>query len=198
MFRRLTDHTAARKTRISLVNMRLIDIPPCESLVFVKFKQGRRGDQSQKFPIVKSTVCFTDPLLFDYEMGRHSKPLRLSFRFENPHNARFTRYGVVEIDVMQRIIDCNFAIRILLSDCSYNTYFTATLHVPGEAPFPRQSCPAEEPRSLPTSSSSSSASTSDVLYSTIPMAISRETFDRLEREVDLMLADVLTNGDIVM
>jgi hypothetical protein len=205
MFRRLLDHGATRKSKISLTNMKLIDIPPCQSLVFMKFKQGRHGGQSQKLPITKAAVYFANPLLFDYEMpvdatACHPKPLRLSFQLENPYSTRFTRYGIAEIDVMQCILDGRFDIRVLLRDCSYNTYFMATLHIVGQAPFPtRPSCSIDEsPPRESAASSSSSTSTSDALYAAVPMAISRETFDRLERQVDLMLAELINSDRLLV
>jgi hypothetical protein len=96
--------------------MHLIDIPPHQSLLFVKIKQGRTGWKSNKFPVGKSTVALPEPIFFDYEFPsdpftRHTKPLRLSFRFETSHHAGFTRYGIVELDLTQAILDCQFDLK---------------------------------------------------------------------------------------
>jgi hypothetical protein len=186
--------------------MRLIDIPPHQSLVFMRFKQGRVGGCSKKLPIVNHTVTFAEPLAFDYKMpqnpsARHPKPLRLSFRFENVYNSGFTRYGIAEIDVMQRILDNDFSIRILLSDCSYNTYFVATLTVPGGSPFADGTVnrsatdTAPSPTLVRSRSSSSSSAASDVLFEASPVRVSRERFDELETQVDLLFASIINGED---
>jgi hypothetical protein len=182
--------------------MKLIDIPPHQSLVFAKFKQGRTGGRSRQYPIVKTTVFFAEPLLFDYEMpsdplSRHPKPLRLSFRFEDWRNSHFKRYGIAELDVMQHILAGQFNIKILLSDCSYNTYFTAQLQLPEGSPFLRNCVCPQVPEVVASSAStdsgasSSSSSLSDVLFDATPVRISRARFDELEKQVDLMLADII-------
>jgi hypothetical protein len=218
MFRRLRAHAnPAGKTKIHLNDMRLTNVPPNQCLIFLKCKQGRTGFESRKYPILGNTVIFAEPLIFDYEMphdlrAHHPKPLRLSFRMENPSSSGFTRYGIAEFDVMQCIVDSEFELHLLLSDCAYNTYFRATLVLPEGSPFPTitakvAAIQATTPASLPlmrkkiespavkSSEVSSSSSYSNRLFETAPVRVSREKFDQLEKQVDLMLAGIINAGD---
>jgi hypothetical protein len=135
---------------------------------------------------------------------------------ENPSSSGFTRYGIAELDVMQYVLDARSTIRVLLSDCAYNTYFIATLQCPEGAPFPTAASEADvaevagvppSPLSLPPirpkfgiqaasfSQGSSSSSHSTQLFDSVPVPISREKFDQLEKQIDLMLAGII-NADV--
>jgi hypothetical protein len=213
---------SASVAKIHLNDMKLVDIPPTQSLVYLRYKQGRSGAETRKYPILRNSVSFAEPIIFDYEMpsdrhSHHPKPLRLSFRMENPSNSGFTRYGIVELDVMQCILDSQFDLRFLLSECSYNTYFVAKLELPEGSPFPSsprsveflESTDASSPSSSgPPSTSrnvshpvsvlsqvSSSSSTSTMLFETAPVKVSREKFDQLEKQVDIMLAGIINGED---
>jgi hypothetical protein len=222
MFRRRNrlPSNATGKTKIRLDDMQLINIPPTQCLIFMKYKQGRTGSESRKYPISGNDVIFAEPLIFDYEMpherhAHHPKPLRLSFRMENPSSSGFTRYGIVELDLMQYTLDGEFNVRVLLADCAYNTYFLAKLQLPEGPPFLTaaseaavedatgnslaDSIPMMRPRagSLAASGSqgSSSSSSSTQLFERSPVPISRERFDQLEKQVDLMLAGIINADD---
>jgi hypothetical protein len=217
MFRRRRGQQASGsgRTKILLTDMKLIDIPPSQNLLYLKVKQGRTGAETRKFPIVKNSVSFKEPLLFEYEMprrptSRNPKPLRLSFRVENPLSSGFTRYGIAELDIMQLILDGASEIRVLLPVCSYNTWFTANFQLPEGSPFPREAAAPAPTDNIaqpswsntsdvsPTSSvssvseKSSSSSNSNRLYDTAPVKLPRETFDLLERQVDDILAGIIT------
>jgi hypothetical protein len=213
--------TGTGKTKIYLNDMKLVDIPPNQSLLFLRYKQGRAGSESRKYPIIRNFVIFAEPLIFDYDMplnpeSHHPKPLRLSFRLENGSNSGFTRYGVAELDIMQYLIDRQFEIRVLLSECSYNTYFIAKLQVPEGNPFSSldslsffessgeggtvSSAPPSTTRRTSALSGSqshvsSSSSNSMHLFETAPVKVSREKFDQLEKQVDLMLAGIINADD---
>jgi hypothetical protein len=198
-----------------LTDMKLIDIPPSQNLLYLKVKQGGTGAETRKYPIVRNSVVFKEPLLFEYEMprspnSRHPKPLRLSFRLENPLSSGFTRYGIAELDIMQLILDGASEVRVLLPVCSYNTWFTADFQLPEGSPFPHKaSAPASTDSQMTASWSdtsdaspslsfssvserSSSSSNSNRLYETAPVKLPRETFDLLERQVDDILAGIIT------
>jgi hypothetical protein len=132
---------------------------------------------------------------------------------ETPSSSGFTRYGVVEIDVMQCLLDARADVRALLQECAYNTHFAATLSAPEGSPFaappgaaapdadgdaPLSAPPARQKaaaQGAPFSQGSSSSSTSTRLFESAPVRISRERFDQLEKQVDLMLAGIINAGD---
>jgi hypothetical protein len=121
--------------------MRLIDIPPMNSLLFVKAKQGHRGIQTQKYPVEKTSVIFAEPLLFDYALPRdpsahRCKPLRLSFRRETSSRPGFVRFGICEINILEMVLAGQSEIRLLLTECVYNTYFMGKLVLPEGSPYP--------------------------------------------------------------
>ena len=126
---------------IELADMKLVDIPPAQNLVFFAAKQGRERVESDKYPIEKTTVNFTKPFLFSYEFpktpkGRRTDPLRISFRLE--HQASFSgfkRYGIVELDLTQCYLEDATKIRVLLSECAYNTYLVCELRFPNGPPY---------------------------------------------------------------
>jgi hypothetical protein len=162
----------------------------------MRYKQGRTGSESRKYPIVRNIVLFSEPLLFDYEMPRdpcahHPKPLRLSFRLENPSNSGFTRYGIVELDLRQYMI---------VGQCDQmpeGTPFpsarpSAVCEMAGES-APSSSGPSSARTAFSTGSSSSSNST--LLFETAPVKMPRERFDLLERQVDVMLAGIINAED---
>lgn len=132
---------------IELKSMRLVDIPPNQNMIFYAAKQGRNNHtrvESENYRIDKNTVDFEKPLVFEYEFpkmmrGKKTAPLRISFRMENPSVARssggFKRYGIVEIDITQHVLDNNFVIKSLLTDCDFNTYLVATLALPKGMPW---------------------------------------------------------------
>lgn len=126
---------------IELADMKLIDIPPTQNLVFFAAKQGRERVESDKYPIEKTTVTFTKPLVFAYNFpknpkGKHTDPLRISFRLENPSAfSSFKRYGIVELDITQCYLEDATKLRVLLSDCAYNTYLVCELRFPNGPPY---------------------------------------------------------------
>jgi hypothetical protein len=111
------------------------------------------------------------------------------------------RYGVVHVDVMQHILEGKSDIRILLSNCSYNTYLTANLHFPQGLPFSTsEGClpfaVTSEPLSHASDPVESSSTSSDTLFESTSIQISRERFDRLEKQVDDLLAEIINEEDI--
>jgi hypothetical protein len=213
MFRR----TKVVKTRIALMDMRLVDIPPMNTLLFLKAKQGRTGVQTPKYPIERTSVTFKEPVLLDYELpenplAHHPKPLRISFRRETTSKSGFTRYGNCEIDIMQMVLTNTTEIRLLLSDCPYNTYFLATLCLLEGCPYEpgviqtEIASTTEEQHSddsgsstLSTlssrrSSSETGAHTELSLINTAPVKISPDRFRELEQQVDDLLASIITNS----
>jgi hypothetical protein len=202
--------------------MKLVDIPQRQNFLFLKAKQGRVGVTTRKYPIANNSVIFVEPLIFDYELpedpsGHHPKPLRLSFRVENSSNSGFTRYGVCEIDIMKKILEDSSDIQVLLSECQFNTYFHARLHLPGGAPwssfpiielrrlseeFPdsegsAHSASTGQPRTTVTvQSSSSSNRLSTSLYDSSPVKITPAKFQELESQVDQLLAGIINEKQI--
>jgi hypothetical protein len=203
-------------TRIALMDMHLIDIPPMNSLLFVKAKQSRRGIHSSKYPVEKTTVIFSEPLLFDFNLPRdpgahRCRPLRLSFRRETSSRSGFARYGVCEVNVLEMILTGQSEIRYLLSDCMYNTYFIGRLALPEGSPYPEPElspCPSlyrdrqsssgsETPsdrafsRGSQGSSSDSSSRSRPSLFDSLPVKVSLERFLQLEEQVDGLLAGIV-------
>jgi hypothetical protein len=150
------------------------------------------------------------------EKSHHPKPLRLSFRVENSSNSGFTRSGIAELDIIQYLLDRQFEIRVLLSECSYNTYFIPKLQVSEASPFSSlDSLSFLEPSgeggtvsSAPPSTTrrtaalfaaqshvNSSSSNSTHLFETAQAKVSREKFDHLEKQIDIMLAGIINDDD---
>jgi hypothetical protein len=219
-----------KKVWIQISNMRLIDVPPNQCLMFLKAKQGRTGAATKKYAIVKNSVLFAEPLRLEYELpadgsARPVKPLRLSFRFENPSNSGYTRYGIVELDVAKCLSEGMTRIEMLLSECTYNSYFIALLGL----------CELGQPTGVTRSSSAgngvvvdgktsdesiSEASTSShtptntsmcsrsrrsedstssyrppTIYDMSPVKIPLEKFEFLEHQIDDLLASIINDPD---
>jgi hypothetical protein len=210
-----------RKITVHLQNLKLVDIPPMNNRFFIKAKQGRKGLETSKHQISKTTVTFTETLVFQYEMpndhlSRHPKPLRLSVRSENFSNSGFSRYGFIELDIMAMVLAETRDFRVLLANCPYNTYLVARLELPEGNPFPSYSAPASIVNSNSSSpftlevvstshcsgtagdSSSGGYSSSDELFETSPIKVSRVEFDDLEKQVDDLLAGVIVGDQTAM
>jgi hypothetical protein len=186
------------KLRVVLGQMQLIDIPPSQSQVYARIKQGRHVVETKRLPIIKNTVSF-DSVAFDYRFptGSHGRPIRLSFRLEKQIGSGFSRYGIAELDVMQLRAERASDIRIPLSECAFASVLVAKLEVPDDVRERRWTTEAAMTLAPRTASSApSSSSTSGDLFEELPVKMSRERFYALESQVDEILADMI-NGQVL-
>lgn len=124
--------------KILITNMKLIDMPPNQNRVFIKIKQGQVCCTTRSFPIVQNQVIFQEPVEFNFNTSvafhtHKKKLLRFSFRYELANGSGFARYGAVEINPMQAVKEGNGEVKILLENCSYNTYFLCLIISSDEA-----------------------------------------------------------------
>lgn len=175
-----------RSTRtIELKSMRLVDIPPNQNPVFYAAKQARNNCrvESESYHIDKNTVDFEKGLVFEYDFpkaphGKKTAPLRISFRMENPSGA-FKRYGIVEIDVTQHILDNNFMIKSILTDCDFNTYLVAVLSLPKGMPWQLERAGGSDEVGSTSHTGSDSASDPVTVYSTLSTSFASNSTSRV-------------------
>jgi hypothetical protein len=190
--------SSQKKVRLTLRDVKLVDIPLSSNLLYLRIKQGRRRLDTAKFPIESASVCFGS-IVFDYKLQTRSRRLRFSFRLENRSGSGFTRYGVVEVDAMRLLRDRTSAIRVPLSRCSFNSHFVANIDF-GDGRTDRRSCelmPFSQTSggafSELSRDASSGSSNSDELFEGAPVKIARARFDELESQVDDILADIINS-----
>jgi hypothetical protein len=175
--------------------MQLLDIPPSQSLVYIRLKQGRHSVETKRLPIIRNSVSF-DSVTFDFRLptNNRGRRLRLSFRLENQMGSGFSRYGIAQLDIMQLRAERRSDVRIPLSECAFTSVFVAKLEVPDDECGRRRQTDAQMAIAQATvSSASSSSSTSSDLFEELPVKMSRQRFDMLESQVDEILADMINS-----
>ncbi|KAH0800361.1 uncharacterized protein GO595_006772 [Histomonas meleagridis] len=205
-----------KKIKVILTDMKLIDMPPNQYRIFFKAKQGSKHIKTKAYAIVQNQVIFPEPICFLYDVSSHFsgklvRPLRLSFRFETATGSGYTRYGIVEIDVVQCFKENKKYLHVLLDHCSYNTCFSCLLLFPDESPPAEESSESQQFQSLvvPRSESETSFSARSGSFSNqkqsetfsisdsnssvkgATFSVTNEKYQLLEKQIDQLLTDVI-------
>lgn len=105
------------KKKLILKDIQLIDLPTRQNRMLVKIKNCVSPVTTKPYPIVDNQCIFTDPVEIDVNLPKNIasvaskprlgkvKPLRLSFRLEDPSGIGFTRYGIAMVDLIKVAID---------------------------------------------------------------------------------------------
>lgn len=106
------------KWKITLQNIRLIDLPTRQNRMFLKIKNCVSNVITKSYQIVNNQCNFTDSVVIEVYLptnllkavNKNSrslkiKPLRFSFRLENSSRSGFQRYGIVMIDLLKLIME---------------------------------------------------------------------------------------------
>lgn len=160
---------SSQKVKVVLENLKLIDVPARQNRIFVKVKHGSFHFTTKPYQIEKSIVNFLEPVTIemtipdDIKKAKAMKSARLSFRLENTSGSGFTRYGIVMLNVVQRLLANELNVRAGLENCSEKPVFMCTIKMPSNFNHPiKQNFSIDE-----TELSSSSVSTSNSISSSL-------------------------------
>lgn len=179
------------KFTVTLTEMELVDAPPMTARIYAKIKQGSRHVQTPSVSIVSNRAHWTDPIVLECNHNQHSRSshqIRLSFRIENPKGNKFTRFGVVELELPSPGQKISMDVSKLLENCTYNTYFKCHYEVVQPGSLSKTINEEEEPLE--------EQSTSIPVFERLTeeqqqsLGVNTELLQELEREVDEIFAEV--------
>lgn len=134
----------SQKVKVVLQNLKLIDVPARQNRIFVKVKHGSFHYTTKPYQIVKSVVNFLEPVTIemtipnDPKKAKAIKCARLSFRLENTSGSGFTRYGIVMLNIIQRLFANELDVRSGLENCTEKPVFMCNIQMPSNFNFPIQ------------------------------------------------------------
>lgn len=127
---------SSQKVKVILQNLKLIDVPTRQNRVFLKAKHGSYHFTTKPYQIKNNTVIFLEPVTIeivipdDPKKAKAVKSARLSFRLENTSGSGFTRYGIVMLNIVQRLFANDLVVKVGLENCTEKPVFMCKIKMP--------------------------------------------------------------------
>lgn len=124
------------KIKFTLENITLTDVPTRQNRIFLKVKYGSHHFTTKPVQIKDNSAIFNQevsleiPSIHIPKKPKHYKPFRLSFRLENSSGSGFTRYGVIELNIFERIMSQNLNVECGLDNCEEKPIFRCHILIP--------------------------------------------------------------------
>lgn len=127
---------SSQKVKVVLQNLKLIDVPTRQNRVFLKAKHGSFHFTTKPYQIKNNVVIFLEPVTMeivipdDPKKAKAVKSARLSFRLENTSGSGFTRYGIVILNIVQRLLTNDLDVKVGLENCTEKPVFMCKIKMP--------------------------------------------------------------------